>query len=44
MKMPIDKTRAERGVVNRSSDYFISDIVRVCVTLSIVIIFLVVWL
>ena len=44
MKMPIDKARAERGVVNRSSDYFISDFVATCVTISIIVVFLVVWL
>ena len=35
IKMPIDKTRDERGVVNRSSDHFISDFVASCVTLII---------
>lgn len=45
IKMPIDRTRAERGVVNRSSDYFISDFVAVCVTLAFLVssVSLVVW-
>ena len=45
IKMPIDRTRVERGVVNRSSDHFISDFIAVCVTLAFLVISvsLVVW-
>ena len=45
IKMPVDRTRVERGVVNRSSDHFISDFIAVCVTLVLltVSISLVVW-
>ena len=42
IKMPIDKTRAERGVTNRSSDYFISGFKVVCV-IVVLLISLVVW-
>ena len=45
IKLPQDKTRDERGVTNRSSDYFMSDFIAVCVTLTFIItVFLVVWL
>lgn len=39
---PVDKTRAERGVTNRSSDFIVSEFSVCCVTIAFIV-FLVVW-
>ena len=39
IKMPKDLTRAERGVTNRSSDYFVDDFIVVCVIMIVLFVF-----
>ena len=40
IKMPKDLTRVERGVVNRSSDYFIDDFIFVCAIMFFLFVFI----
>ena len=39
IKMPKDQTRDERGVTNRSSDYFIDDFIFVCAIMIFLFVF-----